>query len=803
MKIAGVAVEGAAIHFDREYSYLIPPELASALVPGCRVKVCFGRGRLLRQGVVLSIKEEPGPEGLKPVVSLLDPEPLIDGEGLAVLRYLKEQTFCTFFDALRLLIPTGLSLVFETLYAAVPAPAPTLNPVWRDICDYLKKLKRPAGEEALVRRFSVKGSELDAMAATGMIERLEKSKSRIMDEKVTMVRLLAGYEELELTPRQKKAVLFLQENESASLKELCYFTGVTRAVAEGLRKKGAAEFYDRVIPRNPYGDRDIAPSPPPLLSPGQQAALDGLTVALDNPEKPALLYGVTGSGKTMVYLALIERVLALGKGAIVLVPEISLTAQTVEGFHARFGQRVAVVHSGLSLGERTDEWRRIKNGGACIVVGTRSAVFAPVKNLGLIVVDEEQEHTYKSDKAPRYHAKDIARLRCSFNGALALFASATPSVESYHEAKSGKSSLFTLGERFGRATLPEVKIADMRDSAEMTDTPSVGATLREELYLNLTRGEQSILLLNRRGHSTLIRCSSCGEVAECPNCSVSMTYHAANGALLCHYCGHQAQKSETCPKCGSSLVRYSGLGTQKRQEELLAAFPEARVLRVDMDTTMSRQSHERLFGAFSRGEYDIMVGTQMVAKGLNFPRVTLVGVLAIDQSLYADDFRSYERAFSLLTQVVGRGGRSEAGGRAVIQTFCPGHPVIYLGAAQDYPAFFADEDYSRKIHLYPPYCKMAGIGFASADQKECLEAANAFLSCLCSLAAAEYHELPLRMLGPSPAGVYRAAGKYRYKIILKCKNNKRTRELIARVLNRFYSEKRQVSVFVDMYYDNM
>jgi len=800
-RIAQVAVEGAAYNFDREYSYLVPSGLEGKILPGCRVRVPFGKGNAKRLAIVLSLSDTPQPDSLKPILELMDTSPVLNGEGLMLLRYLKEQTFCTWFDALRLLLPAGLSIVFTGLYAAANGASALLDPRQNEVIAYLNKRKQPLSAQQLQTALGISEAELDAMTGIGALERLERSRGKVLDEKVTMLRLLPGWESLKLSPGQKRATAFLAENDGASLKELCYYTGVSRVIAQGLRKKGAAEFYDYIVPRNPYAGKTFAPFSPAKLSGEQKDAADYLLRRLEHPDKPALLYGVTGSGKTQVYLRLIEETVRQGRGAIVLVPEIALTTQTLETFHARFGERVAVLHSGLSLGERMDEWRRVKAGDADIVVGTRSAVFAPLENIGLIVIDEEQEHSYKSDKSPRFHARDVARIRCRHHKALLLLTSATPSVETYHSAKTGQFHLTSLPSRYGPNDLPDVEVVDMGSAENLSDSPSLSVRLREELHYNLIHKQQSILLLNRRGHSTLIRCSSCGNVTQCPSCSVAMTYHTANDAALCHYCGYQRERAQLCETCGSELLRYMGEGTQKLEESLKHAFPGAKILRVDMDTTMSKFSHQRLFSAFAGGEYDIMIGTQMVAKGLNFPNVTLVGVLGVDQSLYANDFRSFERTFALLTQVVGRSGRGPLGGRALIQTYSPGNPIINLAARQDYPDFFADEDHSRKIHIYPPYCVMAAVGFVGADPQKTLEAAGAFAGHFSRLAHSRYHDLPLRLLGPAPAEIAKTAGKYRYKLILKCKNNRKTRALLRETLMWFYENNKQASAFIDMYYD--
>jgi len=755
--------------------------------------------------VVLRTGGVSGREGLKPLLEVVDPAPLVDSEGLELLEYLKEHTFCTYYEALRLLLPAGLGVRYRTLYTAgnLP-PGRLLSNEEQAVVEYLRARRGPAEGERLEKRFGVTRAQLEELARAGALTPAEDRAQAVRDEKITMVRLREDWRAEPLTKKQQAVMDFLAENETASLKEVCYFAAATRAVADALERKGAVEYCDQPVLRSPFAEVSSAAEEEPALSEGQQAACEALRGMLAEEKPPAaLLYGVTGSGKTQVYLRLIRHVLETGRTALVLVPEISLTSQVVESFHRRFGDRVAVLHSALSLGERMDQWKRIKAGDAPIVVGTRSAVFAPLANIGLIVLDEEQEHTYKSEKSPRFHARDIARRRADRHGALLLLASATPSVESYHAAKQGRCRLVELEERFGDAMLPDVFIVDMKDPQNATAAPWMSLPLLAELHQNLERGEQSILLLNRRGYSTLVKCSSCGTVADCPHCAVALTYHAANGRLMCHYCGYIQERITICGHCGSELVRYAGAGTQKLEEELAALLPGARVLRVDMDTTMAKFSHEKHFGAFLRREYDIMIGTQMVAKGLNFPGVTLVGVLQADQSLYGGDFRSFERSFSLFTQVVGRGGRGTLRGRAIIQTYSPENPVIRLAAMQDYPAFFADEIVSRRLHLYPPFCTMAGIGFVGEDPAVVLRGCKAFLERFRALAAEKYAGLPVRLLGPVPAELSKAAGKYRYKLVLKCRNTAPMRALLGEVLGWFTGENKEVHAFVDMYYDRL
>ena len=798
--VANIIIEAASPSFDKIYSYIVPQEMLDKLQAGCRVQVPFGRQNKPINGLVLSLEEHTGQAKLKPIKRQLDEEPLLDAEGLFLLRYLHDHTFCMWFDALRVLVPAGLSLLGRVMYSAGVTGETALTARQSELAEYIFAAKKAVSEEKLFDEFALSAGDDDlaTLVNSGVILREEHIRQRIMDDKLLTASLVADWNG-PLTQRQREVYSFIEENGEAAIKEITYYTGATRAVVDALVKKGAVMLEEQIRQRNPYQNVDAAPTEAPPLSPQQQQAADELSALLsaDQP-KPAMLYGVTGSGKTQVFLALIEKTVASGRGVIVMVPEISLTSQTVRALHQRFGARVAVLHSALSLGERMDEWRRIKSGGADIVVGTRSAVFAPLQSLGLIVIDEEQEHTYKSEKSPRFHARDVAAARCRYHKALLLLCSATPSLESYYRAKEGRLALLTLEERYGKAILPDVYLVDMNDPENHLNSQYLSDTLLTELRYNLEHGEQSILLLNRRGYSTIIKCTMCGEAVQCPHCSVSMTYHRANDSIICHYCGYTQNKANTCPVCQSEVIRYSGAGTQRLEEELAMLFPQARLLRMDMDTTMSKFSHERMFTAFSEGEYDILIGTQMVAKGLNFPNVTLVGVLSADQSLYSEDFRSYERTFSLLTQVVGRSGRGEAPGRAFIQTWTPEHPIISFAARQDYNGFYSQEILSRRLHLYPPFCAICGIGFSGEAEREVVTTAHAFSAKLAEIARERYSGIPLRLLGPSPAEVLRVAGKYRYKLLVKCRQSKETRALLREAVDWFYGTHKKVSITVDL-----
>ncbi|MCL2033334.1 MAG: primosomal protein N' [Oscillospiraceae bacterium] len=806
VKTALVAVENTHAGFDREYRYKIPDGLEASALPGCRCTVPFGGGNKKRTGFILSLSEDGGEAQLKPLSAVIDDTPVLSGEMLFLLRFIRETMFCTWFDALKLLIPAGLGIHYKVLYSRGDLSV-TVPPRSAEICDYLAAKRVPVEEKILLGEFGARADDerLLELVRSGAVIKTEDAKQRVSDEKQVMVRVVkdSGYPQSALTKKQRQVYDFILENETASLKEICYYMGVTRAVVDALVKKGGAEYFDHITPRTPYAEKSGVINPQPELSKEQAAAYEGLKALCGSGSaETALLYGVTGSGKTEVFVKLARHVISCGKTVVVLVPEISLTAQAAESFLSRFGSRVAVLHSNLSLGQRMDEWKRIKSGGADIVVGTRSAVFAPFKNIGLIVIDEEQENTYKSDKTPRYHARDVALKRCAYHGAMLLLSSATPSIESFYAAKSGKYKLFTLLKRYNQTLLPDVEIVDMREASNVSAYPALSAPLLEGLHDNLEKGGQSILLLNRRGHSTLVKCASCGAAAGCPNCSVALTYHNANDSLVCHYCSYTKRQGRdlTCAACGSGLVRYAGIGTQKLEEELKIIFPDARILRVDMDTTMSRFSHENLFHAFSSQKYDIMIGTQMVAKGLNFPNVTLVGVLQADQSLYSGDYKSFERTFSLLTQVVGRGGRGDKRGRAVVQTYSPDNPVIEFAALQDYGAFYRQEIKLRKLHLYPPFCTFCAITFSGSDDGGTMRQAIRFTERFKELAAQEYPDIPARLLGPSPAEILKTANKYRYRLVLKCKNNRRTRQLLSRMLEWFLSESKKTGISIDMHY---
>ena len=630
---------------------------------------------------------------------------------------------------------------------------------------------------------------------------LPRGTDKIKDKSTKMIRLSEdSTPPVKLTPKQQSVFELLCDVGSAGVSEVCEFCSVGKGVLDNLVKYGICEYFEKEVYRTPYKNVSENGEMSPInLSEVQQNAFNTYLKMMDTGGT-GLLYGVTGSGKTQVYLKLIDEAISRGKDVIVLVPEISLTPQMLYIFHSRYGKKVAVMHSGLSIGERTDEYKRADRGEAKIIVGTRSAVFAPVHNLGLIVMDEEQEHTYKSERTPRYNARDVANFRCRYNNALFLMTSATPSVESYSAAVKGKYVLCEINERYGDSKLPEIVTVDMKKEIAQGNKSPISKTLQSLIADNLDKHKQTILLINRRGYNTFIACNSCGHVITCPNCSISLTYHSYNNRLMCHYCGYSKPLDNVCPECGKNSIRYSGYGTQRIEDELERLFPDASVLRMDADTTSAKFSHQKLFDAFSRGDYDILIGTQMVAKGLDFPSVTLVGVVNADNSLYDESYLANERSFDLITQVVGRSGRRAEAGKAVIQTINPYNDVIEYASKQDYKSFFANEIQLRKLLTYPPFCDIYFISFICEDENKAALCAKSFFENLVELNRTDYKNVKLIVLGPSPSKISKLKNNYRYGLTLKCKNSKSVRKMLNDILKNIgkIKEYKSVSVSVDL-----
>lgn len=800
--VALVAVENVAYHFDIFYSYTVPENLSERAVIGARVLVPFGKSKVAkRQGIIFGFAPKQNDIRYKDIICTLDDKPFFTKENLEIAEFLKERTFCTYFEAVKVQFPAGYAFKTDVKYLAVATKeAKNLSETEKIVYEYMLTVEDFAEKSQIYSNLGL-AKDCDAierLVNKGLVIKSYVAEKTMNDASVKTARALISKEEAEkikLTPKQKTVLDLLLEVGQLSFKEICYFTGVTSAVINTLAKKNLIVVEDVTVYRTPDTQLvDKGASKAITLTSQQQKAFDNLLDRYHNGGGISLLYGITGSGKTSVFLSLIDKVICEGRQVIVMVPEISLTPQMMAIFKGRYGSEIAIFHSALSAGERRDEYKRVKDGLVKIVVGTRSAVFAPFDNIGLIVIDEEQEHTYKSESTPKYHTKDIARYRAGKHNALLLLASATPSVESYSAAKRGKYALETLTERYGDAVLPDVSVIDMKAERQAGNKYNLSSELLERLEENLKNKKQSILLINRRGYNTFVACDSCGGVVTCPSCSISMTYHSANNRLMCHYCGYSVPFTKVCPDCGKEDVRYAGYGTQRIEKELEELLPEARVLRMDTDSTSSRYSFEKNIIDFGDGKYDIMLGTQMVAKGLNFENVTLVGVINADQQLNNDDFKSQERTFDLLTQVVGRSGRGKNKGTAVIQTLTPENHIIRLAQQQDYDGFYDNEIIIRKAMVYPPYCDICSVLFISENEIKALNASRDFLSELKLAAAGEYNDVKIIVLGPMPPRLSKVNNKYRYRIIIKCKNNKRFRNMLSELLISFGKNKKYSDV---------
>lgn len=783
-KIAKIVIDGATVQFDRQYSYVLPESIADKCTKGIRVVVPFGKSNAKKQGFVMETEYTDNIDGLKFVDSIFDSVPVMGEEMISLCKWMRQQTFCTYYDAIHTLLPAGIGMRIIESYTAVEGfNKESLGESQVTVYNYLLSKGTSVKRDDLMKALSLSDDScLKELCEMGAINKENGAVRRLTDATAKMVRLLVNEEQLNtfsLTAKQRETADYLLNNPDVSVKEIMYYTGVSISVINTLNKKGIIEIYEKEVFRLPYDFSAPVDNSEIELTDEQLNVYNQLTEKLNvQGGTCSLLYGVTGSGKTQIFLRLVDKVIAMGKSVIVMVPEISLTPQTLSLFAKRYGRRVAVFHSAMSKGQRMDEWKRVKNGEAVVAIGTRSAVFAPVENLGLIVMDEEQEHTYKSEKSPRYHARTIAKFRANYHNALLLLASATPSMESYYSALNGKYGLHVLKNRYGGALLPDVTTVDMKAEVLSGNNGSISRRLADELDIVLNNKKQAIILLNRRGYNTYISCPVCGYVATCPNCSISMTYHAANKRMMCHYCGHSVPVQNRCPTCNSEHLRFFGMGTQKVEDELKMLFPKAKILRLDADSTLAKDSFSNYLTRFDNGEYDIMLGTQMVAKGLNFPNVTLVGVIGADQSMYSEDYRSFERTFSLLTQVVGRAGRGGYTGKAIIQTVSPDSNIIHLAVKQDYEAFYSDEILTRKMMLYPPFCDIALVAVSATDKKLAEKSIKTVFENIKNLIESEYSDVKLVILGPTAASVPKVNMRYRFRMIIKCRCNNRFRDLI-------------------------
>lgn len=809
--IAKVAVAKALYAIDKPYDYFIPEELEPRIQPGVRVLVPFGRGNRGSDGIVLSVYEgASGGVALKMIRAQLDEKPVLNEKMLQLALWMRERCFCTVYDCVKVMLPAGLyfslrdsiSLVHmedeKGNYAAVESVSGGAK-----LLDLLYIWGGKGDMEQIRLAWGVRDPNptIRGLIQSGIVT-LETSTQRGIGDKTEKLAVLAVPAEEAMAmvnkrsaPMRYAVTELLCTLEVESPKVLCYLTGASKSVIRDLEKKGILRMKKQEVFRR-INVESVDPAEPPVLNEEQQAAFDGLrALAQGNAPAAAMLYGVTGSGKTQVYIRLIRDVLAQGRTALVLVPEIILTPQLLRIFTSHFGDKIAVLHSALHAGERYDEWKRARSGAASVVIGTRSAVFAPVENLGLIILDEEQETSYKSENVPRYHAREIAKYRCYQHNALLVLGSATPCVESMYQVQQGRYHLFTLKKRFNQKPLPEVMIVDMKQELRQGNNTSISSVLARELADNIQRGEQSILFLNRRGSSRLVSCGECGEVPECPRCSVKLTYHSANERLMCHYCGYSQKMFRACPNCGGQL-NFVGIGTQRVQEDLEELFPGTEILRMDTDTVSASHPHEELLARFRKENIPILVGTQMVAKGLDFENVTLVGAVAPDLSLYIDDFRAGERTFGLLTQVVGRAGRGERQGRAIIQTYTPQNDVICFSAKQDYGNFYRTELPLRRLRHYPPFSDVVVITVSSMDEVAILRCCYRLRKAL----DASLHPDGWQVLGPAPAAVLKVNNRFRYRLTIIGKLDKNVRGLIAHLLRAAHQDKdnKGVSVYADV-----
>ena len=809
-KICAVAVDAATYAIDKLYSYRVPDELREQVQIGARVLVPFGIGNKRAEAVVLAFRENSGGRRLKPVVEVLDDAPVLTRGQLKLAAWMRERLYCTYFDCVHAMLPAGLWFRRNETYTLAPdADLPALQKREGEAGAVLALFDRPGQTLAVSDIRQRLGGRsvtrvLDALAGEGVLTYHSNTTQKSTDktEKMLALDMEAGEAMARIgrrSPARLDVVSVLADGGWMSQKELVYMTGASDAALRDMVKKGILRVQYQEQLRTPDFS-EVPQAAPPVLSAAQQQVYDGLAALMDeDAPRAALLFGVTGSGKTQVYLKLIEKALAKGKSAIVLVPEIGLTPQVLRQFAALFGDEVAVMHSALSVGERYDSFKKIRSGRARVVIGTRSAVFAPVQDLGVLIIDEEQDGAYRSEQSPRYHARDVAKYRAAQENALLVLGSATPSVETYYGAQQGKYPVFRLTERFLGAGLPDVLIADMRGLAREGRAGVIGPQLESALLDTLEKGKQAILFLNRRGNSRVIGCALCGWVPECPSCSTNMTYHSVSGRAMCHYCGASVKITGKCPVCGGESLFTETPGTQKVEEELRERFPSARVLRMDADTMTAKGAHEKLLSRFAKGEADILLGTQMVTKGLDFENVTLVGVLDADQSLYAQDYRARERTFSLITQVVGRAGRRFDTGKAVIQTYSPTHPVILTAARQDYEAFYEREMETRQALQCPPVCGLTVLTAVGEVEQQVLKSLIALKVRLQSLMEGQYVDVKAPVLGPAAAQMVKVMGRYRYHLTMRAESSARWRALIAGVIREFMldGKNRGVTVFAD------
>jgi len=829
--LVNVYIVDVPYHADRAYTYYVPSTEEEPVCCGCLAEVPFGKGNRRVSGLVTTVTAGEIDERTKPIYAVVGDGPLLSEELIGLCLFLKNHTLCTFGEALRAVVPASAMAKIVTTYrvnAAVAEHAHVLTDRARLVLDSAKT-KKSFTKQALQSDFDFDVTRsLAQLCERGIVERVTdvKDSAKI---KTTRYLMLSPTFAMQIEDdgdawdktvdslrgdNQRKLLTAVRAHENTPDTELFDEIGITtaagRTASAALEKKGLLAVEEREEYRNHFTTETLLRDnvgkayERPTLSPEQKTAAETI-MSLSDERKPAgvLLHGVTGSGKTNVIMEAIDHTLSLGRGVIMLVPEIALTPQTVGIFVRRYGDRIAVIHSSLSAGERYDAWRRIRDGIATVVVGTRSAVFAPLSDIGMIIIDEEQEYTYKSDTNPKYLAHDVARYRCKDHGAVMVLASATPSVASYYKAKTGSYTLVELNNRYGDAKLPSVELYDMRGEVADGNLSPIVTLLAEKLRRDKDNGNQAILFLNRRGYNNYVACTSCGKSIKCPNCSVTLTYHSKksraakkgdenfekerreNGYLVCHLCGYRTPVPEKCPECEKTHFMFMGCGTQKAEDDIVEALPELRVLRMDYDTTQTKYAHEEILAAFRRGDADVLLGTQMVTKGHDFPRVATVGVLSADASFTVDDYRANERTFAMLTQVIGRAGRADVPGQAVIQTYDPDNEILNMAAKQDYKRFYEGEIRLRKAMMFPPFCDIAVITLSSADEGYLGLVTTRMYQKIVEYTKTDFTDVPIMLYGPFEAPIYRVQNHCRMRFVMKCKLNSRTRAFLSSLMTEF------------------
>ncbi len=803
--IARIIVDQKSKMIDKPFDYLIPPELEDSISVGSRVIVPFSAGNKEIEGFCIGIRNESETKRLKSIIKIANDSNGFDEDMLPLIEWMHKKYLAPYLDIIHTIVPSG-TVVKSKEWVVLENEASEEKSLVRQ--NIINILKDNGGSIEVDELCNICGTDvrdrLRDMIKKGTLKKTYRLSSKIKAKTIKCLKLAVDKETAEKNykniirkaPMQSKMLKVLCSNEYISCADLVMITGGNYGTIRSLVEKGLAEYIELSDVRDPYRGRSFETTSKMVPTPQQKTAIEEITKSVNSGGGVYLLHGVTGSGKTEVFMQSIDYVISRGQTAIMLVPEISLTPQMVSRFMSRFGSRVAIIHSGLSLGERYDQWHRIADGEADIVIGARSAVFAPLKNIGIIIIDEEHSDTYKSEMSPRYNARDVAIFRGSEYGAAVVMASATPLVESYYYAKTGKYKLIEMDSRYNNNKMPDIHIIDMRSELMRGNRSMISSVLYNEIGRNLGRGEQTILFLNRRGFSTFVSCRSCGYVPKCPDCDISLTYHKFDDKLKCHYCGYEIPNYKICPVCGSKYIRYFGSGTQKVEDEIKRLFPNASTIRMDMDTTGKKQSHEKILQKFEKDKIDILIGTQMVAKGLDFENVTLVGVITADTMLNINDFRSGERTFAMLEQVSGRAGRGEKEGRAVIQTYSPDSQAVSLVKTHGYKDFYENEIAQRRLMWYPPFCKIIGIVFQGTEQSIVSEAARYFA---CEIENTKTMAQKIQILGPIPSYVSKIKNKYRWQIICKCEDDDILGEILSDIEMNFRNNKKftQVSVVID------